>query len=198
MQLDETPAFAGPIPGENYTSDVRNYPWHRPPDFVQIDEAIDFITEQLTDEEMGFKMMNLVEAGLTLATATDFYLTIGISEGRWTPDFAILLAGPVCRILEIMSKSYEIEYDLGIESNKPTITAAFAREMAANPDRAEEAAQAVSDASQDIKDEAATQAPGGLMRPLSEAPVAPEDDQLAMLGYGAEPTADEMPPEELY
>lgn len=197
MTLDETPAFAGPIPGENFTSDVRNYPWHRPPDFVQIDEAIDFITEQLTDEEMGFKMMNLVEAGVSLATATDFYLTIGLSEGRWTPDFALLLAGPVCRILEIMAKSYEIEYDLGIESAKPMVTAAFAREMMANPEMVEDAEQAVLSASQDIKDEAATQPAGGLMGPLSEAPVESEDNQLAMLGYGDETPADELPLEEL-
>ena len=29
-----------PIPGANYTSDTRNYPWHRPSDITTYDEAV--------------------------------------------------------------------------------------------------------------------------------------------------------------
>lgn len=192
------PIMSGPIPGENYTSDTRNYPWHRPPDFTDIDEAIDFISERLTEEETSFRMLTMIEAGLSLATVTDIFLTIGISEGRWTPDFAIILAGPTCRVLEIMAKVYEIDYDLGIDTTKPIVTSEYIKAMEKqNPDIQEEAATAVSEASQSIKDQAATQVPGGLMGPLTEAPSGSEDEQLAMLGYGAETPTDTAPNEEL-
>ena len=35
-----------PIPGANYTSDTRNYPWHRPPDITDVDEALEHIMER--------------------------------------------------------------------------------------------------------------------------------------------------------
>lgn len=198
MESNIDPLFGAPIPGENYTSDTRNYPWHRPPDFTDIDEAIDFISERLTEEESSFKMLTLMESGLTVATVTDIFLTMGIAEGRWTPDFAVLLAGPTCRILEIMAKVYEIDYDLGIDSPKPMVTSAYVKAMEEkNPGIQEEAEQAVSEASQGIKDKAATQVPGGLMGPLTEAPIAPEDEQLSMLGYGADQPVDTAPNEEM-
>ena len=42
MELNDK-NFDAPIPGENYTAETKNYPWHRPPDIVDYDEAIDFI-----------------------------------------------------------------------------------------------------------------------------------------------------------
>ena len=31
---------SGPIPGENFTSDERNYPWHRPPEYTDMDLSL--------------------------------------------------------------------------------------------------------------------------------------------------------------
>ena len=36
------PEFDGPIPGENFTSETKNYPWHRPPEITDYDEALEF------------------------------------------------------------------------------------------------------------------------------------------------------------
>ena len=31
--------FDAPIAGENFTSDTRNYPWHRPPEITDYDDG---------------------------------------------------------------------------------------------------------------------------------------------------------------
>lgn len=113
----------GPIPGENKTSDERNYPWRRPPDITDTDEAVDYITEQLTDTQEGFMYMNLLKSEVTVAAAVDMIVTKGISEGKWTPDFALLIAGPVARIFEVMAKSYNIDYELGIDEAPQYVSA---------------------------------------------------------------------------
>lgn len=179
----------GPIPGENYTSDTKNYPWHRPPDIVDIDEAIQWSIENLTEEEAGFAMLSLVEAGTDIVTAADIFVTIGIAKGKWTPDFAILLAGPVARILEIMAKAYEVDYKLGLEKRGPRMTSAFLK--AAREGRVEPVDMGGGE-------EAAPEAPapfpaaaGGLMGAPTDALPAPEDEQMSMLGYGPE---EEQPP----
>jgi hypothetical protein len=121
-------APSGPIPGENYTSDTRNYPWHRPPEFTDLDKAIDMIAKRLLSEE-GHGAVVMMKAGMDIATITEMFLMSGIGAGKWTVDFALLLAGPVSHILCLMAEAYDIDYDLGIEDKRPKQTAAFLKEI---------------------------------------------------------------------
>ena len=50
-----------PIPGENYLSDTRNYPWHRPPEIVEYDEAVDYLINRMTETEHSELIYNLME-----------------------------------------------------------------------------------------------------------------------------------------
>lgn len=120
--------FTGPIPGENYTSDTRNYPWHRPPEHTSIDSAIVASLKQLTQREAAQKLLTTLQSGLTVAKAADMFVTSGIGAGKWTPDFAILLAGPVAKMIEIMATDAGIEFKLGLDDKHvPTIAYAKAK-----------------------------------------------------------------------
>jgi hypothetical protein len=105
----------GPIPGENYTSDTRNYPWHRPPEITDMDKAIEASIKQLSTTKGAYGLLNSLQAGVTIVQAADMFVTSGIGMGKWTPDFAILLAGPVARMMEIMAKTAGIKYSLGLD-----------------------------------------------------------------------------------
>lgn len=120
-----TPRFDGPIPGENFTSDTKNYPWHRPPEFTDLDTAIEMTYKKFTDEEIGFNLLTMIEMGSDLCTIADMYVTAGIGAGKWTPDFAMLLAGPVVHILYLMAKGYDLDPVMGFESKEKIPTAAF-------------------------------------------------------------------------
>jgi len=115
----------GPIPGENYTSDTKNYPWHRPPEHTDLDAAIEASFKQLTDEDNSVGLLTMIEMGMDIATITDMFVTSGVGAGKWTPDFAILLAGPVSHIIYMMAKAYGLKCDLGIYEEKRPPTKAF-------------------------------------------------------------------------
>jgi len=171
--------FEGPIPGANFTSDERNWPWHRAPDITDTDEALEFIAYEMTDTPKGFRYMNMIESGVTIATVTDIIVTLGIGNGKWTPDFALLLAGPTARFLEIMAKSYNIDnYDLGIDNVQPEPTAAFYRDMQGLQE--EKKKEMAADIEQESEE-------AGIMAPSSD------EEQQMMLGYAAdeEPAQDE-------
>ena len=173
--------FDGPIPGANFTSDERNWPWHRAPDISDTDEALEFIAYEMTDTPKGFRYMNMIESGVTIATITDIIVTLGIGNGKWTPDFALLLAGPTARFLEVMAKSYDIDYDLGIEEINTEPTAAFYDEMRGISQQFEEGLAANTEDNEETADDA------GLMTPSTD------EEQQMMLGYSAdeEPAQDE-------
>lgn len=165
----------GPIPGANFTTDERNYPWHRPPDITDTDDAIDYIAEKMTGDNVGFRYMTMIEMGISIAAVTDMLITLGIADGKWTPDFAILIAGPTARLLEIMAKSYGItEYEMGLDNNAPEPTAAFAKALAEQDELEAEA----------MEENAPEDTEGGLMTMPDQA------EQDMMLGYGTEDEAE--------
>jgi len=115
----------GPIPGENFTSDTKNYPWHQPPEYRNLAEALDKMAVKLTDPKMANKLVALAEMGFPLVQISQLIVTEGIGQGKWTVDMGLLLAGPFTKIIEIMCDSYGVEYNLGIEEKDDFRTGAF-------------------------------------------------------------------------
>ena len=107
--------FDGPIPGENYTSDTRNYPWHRPPDLTDYDEIVEHILETISDEYVMPAVMSTLAAGATLASVVDYLLLTNIGKGKFPIDMGILVAGPVARYLQIMADDFGVDYDMGLD-----------------------------------------------------------------------------------
>lgn len=121
--------FDGPIPGENYTSDVRNYPWHRPPEYTDMDSALEYLFKLFRQEEVQDACVSMLEMGLEISTIVDMLVTKGMSKGKWSIDLGILLAGPMAHILVLMAKGYDIEFDLGITPKKSVPTKRFFNEI---------------------------------------------------------------------
>lgn len=113
----------GPIPGENLLSDKTNQPWHSPPEMTDINDCLDKIIEKLSDFKVTKSLLALSEIGIPLYRIAMNVSLEGVSAGKWTIDMAILLAGPITKVLEITCENFDIPYDLGIEEeedNTPT------------------------------------------------------------------------------
>ena len=122
--------FDAPIPGENYTSDTKNYPWHRPSDITDYDEAVEYMLNHLSNDYNIKAVMALMEADISIPTIVDIHVTNQISKGTFSIDLAILIAGPIAVFLEIMAKRYGINPNLGDDTEKEPPTAAFIKEVA--------------------------------------------------------------------
>ena len=112
----------GPIPGENFTSDTKNYPWHRPPEFSDPDKAIEMIAKKLMSEESALGITTMLEMKTPVSAIVEMFLMSGVGSGKWTVDTALMLAGPVSHIICLMAEGDNIKYDLGIEDTTPKIT----------------------------------------------------------------------------
>ncbi len=121
---------SGPIPGANYTSDTKNYPWHQPPKFTDISEALDKIVEKLMTDDADKKVTALAEIGIPLYRIAALIVMKGVAEGQWTVDLGLLLVGPVCKVIEIICVQYDVEYKLGIERDDKFVTGMFVKAKA--------------------------------------------------------------------
>ena len=127
--------FEGPIPGANYTSDTKNYPWHRPPQHNTIDGAMEEIIKKLLSSESSDSLLNMMEIGASISELTQAFLMSGIMAGKWTLDFALLLAGPTAHVMKMMADAYDIDVDMGLKTKGIPYTSVFLKELQAPKDQ---------------------------------------------------------------
>lgn len=156
-----------PIPGENFTSDTKNYPWHRPPEHTDLNKAIEATIKHMTKRQAAFGLLTALESGVTISQAARALVVSGISSGKWTPDFAILMVGPIARIMQTMANGYGIKAELGIDPDKDTPTFAA---IEFDPDAEEIDMSRIGDATsavdtKEIQAEAASKRKGFAARP---------------------------------
>lgn len=112
----------GPIPGANYTSDTKNYPWRQPPEFTDLNDALDYMARKMTDFKVANGILTMAEMGVPLYKITDMILTMGMGEGKWTVDFILMMSGPITRMIELVCIGFDVEYDLGIYDDNEDFT----------------------------------------------------------------------------
>lgn len=178
-----TPNIDGPIPGENFTADTRNYPWHRAPDLVDYDEAVEYVVTQLSNTRTFSTAMTMLKAGVSLTGVVSTFNMINISNGKYPIDVSLLISGPIARYIQLLAKQNGITPEIGDEDDDEYITMARVKAMAGVMD--EEEATDIDSEAEIIPTETAS---GGFMTPPSPDDVMPADmaSQEAMLGYGDE------------
>lgn len=179
MKVTPKPTFDGPIPGENYTADTRNYPWHRPPQYSGFDETVAAMLDRLNSEREGELIYSLLDLEVPVYLITSNFLMRHVMRGFIGIDMAILAAGPIARMIEIIAKGNNQTADMDTtDPKRQTITPLSLKLQIGG-------IEALSDVEGDtspakVEEDAA----GGLMgvSPDEVVDVASDDEQAAMLG----------------
>ena len=172
-----------PVPGANLLADTRNYPWHRPPDITDYDEAVSYMISRVSQEEQAELVYSLLQIDTTVTTIVSGLLMQSIAKGKIPIDLAILISGPVARYIEVIAETNGYKYDMGTDtSDRVKITPTLLKmamgivedddeEMEATP---EEVVSAIPE--------------GGLMgAPLDQDKMtASDEEQASMLGMNAD------------
>lgn len=122
--------FDAPIPGESLTSDPNNpKPWERPPEFTDVNEAIQYMFLRLTDEENYGDVMDLIRDRTPLDEMVQMYLFKGYMMGKWTVDMMLLLMEPMLYVLIALAEHNGITDYLVYEEEETTMEEGQAIEM---------------------------------------------------------------------
>lgn len=174
MKIKPAPRFKSPIPGENFTANTRNYPWHRPPQFSGYDQSIEAMIKRMDAPKEGELIYSLIELDVPVYIIVSNFLMRHIMRGFISIDTAILMAGPLARTIEIIGKNNGQSPDMTTEDPKDvTITPTLLKLQMGDVSVIE-----------DLKEEAPEEDGLGLMAvdPAEIVDVAPDEEQAAMLG----------------
>ena len=91
MTSDIRNPFDAPIPGQSLTDEPGNNRWEHPPQFVNMEEASEYVWELLHEPTKLEQTILLLNSGVSIEALTKGILFSGFVEGKWTPDLAVLL-----------------------------------------------------------------------------------------------------------
>ena len=172
-----------PVPGANLLADTRNYPWHRPPDITDYDEAVSYMISRISQEEQAELVYSLLQIDTTVTTVVSGLLMQSIAKGKMPIDLAILISGPVARYIEVIAQTNGYKYDMGTDtSDRVKITPTLLKMAMGIVDEDEEEME-------DTPEEVVSAMPeGGLMgAPMDQDKMtASDEEQASMLGMDAD------------
>jgi hypothetical protein len=109
--------FTMPIPGENLTSNVRAWPWHKPPQYANFDDAFEYFLEDvLADQDRITSAVIMSRNGFSSLVLVQNLMIQAVGAGKISPDMALLLSGPVYKVLTTMLDALGEDYMSGYET----------------------------------------------------------------------------------
>jgi len=172
--------FDGPIAGENYTSDTRNYAWHRPPELNTYDEGVEFFLKKLSDPERMSFYASSMGNGLSILDLTTHAMLQMVQDGMVTVDVGLLICGPIAKSLEMLAENQGVTYEKGWKDTPSIMTPEIMKSMI-DKDNEEGPEREVLD----ILEEDVEEAPQGIMS-ADDNFVASTEEQEAMMGEAPE------------
>ena len=101
--------FDAPVPGQSLTDTPGNYPWEHPPQFVDPEEASEYIWQMLHRKELTEQLIGLLDAGIPVEALGRPILFGGFLEGKFTPDVAFIITEPVMKMLVAIGMNAGVE-----------------------------------------------------------------------------------------
>lgn len=94
-----------PIAGQSLVNNPeQKYAWESPPEFTELQPAIEATFIELTEDEMFFSIINLIKNKLSVGEVTQIILYDGFTKGLWNPDLMLLLIEPIMYMILALSE----------------------------------------------------------------------------------------------
>jgi len=183
--------FSAPIPGANFTTDTRNYSWHRPPDITDFDEGVEYLIRKMDDPDQSDLIFSLIEMKTPITVIVSTLMLQAISRGKIPIDLGILMSGPIARYIEILAKAEGLSYEMGSDDKDRLSITPTALKVALGVIDSEDELPA-----EEVSAMTEGQPEGGLMAMPDETTAAPAEEQEAMLGMAVDDEPVEVTEEE--
>ena len=97
--ISKIDSFDMPVPGHSMTDEPKKWPWDKPPEFTDPDEAVEFIADKIQKPEVKENFLRLMVSGISIEQIVNTIALGGFSDGKWSPDIAEVIKPPISVIL---------------------------------------------------------------------------------------------------
>jgi hypothetical protein len=107
-----------PIPGQSLTTPPGSFPFERPPEISDPEEAIQMHLTRLSDPEMMEDMLDMLELEVPISQLTEGILRSAVAEGIHSIDISLAIAPVLHEFMKLNADESGIEYEEGLEDKE--------------------------------------------------------------------------------
>ena len=98
------------IPGQSLTDEPKNFPWERPPEIADPDEAVKHHLTYLSKDEAVESTLFVLESGLPITTFVSTLMTNAVGNGIHSIDVGLLIAPTIHEAIKATADEGGINY----------------------------------------------------------------------------------------
>jgi hypothetical protein len=113
--------FEAPIPGQSLTSEPRKYPYERPPEISDPEEAIKMHLSRLSKEDKVQDIIDILEIDKELVSVVDLtqgILRSAVATGLHSIDVSLAIAPVIHEYIKGVAEDAGIDYEEGLVDKK--------------------------------------------------------------------------------
>jgi len=99
-------------PGHSLTEDNSKWPWGRPPEMADPDQALDTLIDKWMKPRRKQEMFKLLMVGVSVEVIVEGILFQAFRDGKFMPDVGLLIKGPLGIMIADMAEEENIPYRL--------------------------------------------------------------------------------------
>ena len=155
--------FDSPVPGQSLTDKPGNYPWEHPPQYNDVDQVLELIFDQVTNERFAKQIIAMLHAGVPVEAIVRVITFSGFLNGKFNPDVGFIAIEPLMNLISA----------IGIRAGVPNIRLSLEdldemdNNFITSMSELKAAREDISQVAETIKEEAGEQSQG-LMAPPAE------------------------------
>ena len=155
--------FDSSVPGQSLTDKPGNYPWEHPPQYNDVDQVLELIFDQVTNERFAKQIISMLHAGVPVEAIVRVITFSGFLNGKFNPDVGFIVIEPLMNLISA----------IGIRAGVPNIRLSLEdldemdNNFITSMSELKAAKEDISQVAETIKEEAGEQSQG-LMAPPAE------------------------------
>ena len=91
--------FDSPVPGQSLTDKPGNYPWEHPPQYNDVDQVLELIFDQVTNERFAKQIISMLHAGVPVEAIVRVITFSGFLNGKFNPDVGFIVIEPLMNLI---------------------------------------------------------------------------------------------------
>jgi len=107
-----------PIPGQSLTAPLGDRPWQNPPEYVEVEDALEYYIPKVLDPEFSVELLDIIEMGIPLTTIANSLQLASVMEGKHSIDVGILVIPVLVELMITLADANEVEYVSGMSREK--------------------------------------------------------------------------------
>ena len=108
--LNRMDPFDAPIPGQSLTDEPGKWPWDKPPEMTNPDDAYEYVVLKIEqDQDLKDDMLKFLMAKVPIESICNTIAFTGFAQGKWSPDIAEMIKFPLSAYFAIMAQENGFE-----------------------------------------------------------------------------------------